>query len=159
MHAAYNEDCCTQCKADLPANCLGRRSKQGHYNAVHALQPPAAVLRLHALQVAQADGLLGVMQTLPPREAVVPPGQPPLLPPPQWGRPTLLLDLDQTLIRSCPVPEGQALLVRMRRPSRMHAVTHAVGESATHSNIDIVVVVMRLCVRVGPGQHTFHANN
>jgi hypothetical protein len=140
-------------------HCLGRQSKEGHYNVVHALQPPAAVPRLHALQVAQADGLLRVMQTLPPREAVVPPGQPPLLPPPQCCRPTLLLDLDQTLVRSCPLPEGQALLVRMRRPSCMHAVAHAVGECTTLSNIDIVVVVMRLCVRVGTGQHTFQANN
>ena len=113
------------------------------------------MLRLHASQVAQADGLLRVMQTLPPREVVVPPGQPPLLPPAQWGRPTLLLDLDQTLIRSCPVPEGQALPVRMCHGWSMHAPTHALWKARPllYVDIDIVIMVERLCVRVDIRHH------
>ena len=98
--------------------------------------------------MARADGLLRVMQTLPSREALVPPGQPPLLPPAHWGRPTLLLDLDQTLIRSCPVPEGQALPVRMCCPSRMHAVVHSEALLRPLLAISHCRVVKRRCMRV-----------
>lgn len=56
-----------------------------------------------------------VLAGLPLRGSVLPRGQQaPLLPPAPHGRPTLLLDLDHTLVRSAPLPESQALPVSLR---------------------------------------------